>query len=75
MATISSSETFAKRLAIFLPVRKTVNVQGYSKLLEPIKRTKIAIHRFGKYKCLIYQMSQLEYGTVITKLLIQNLVV
>ena len=37
MATISSSETFAKRRAIFLSVRKTVNIQGYSKLREPIK--------------------------------------
>ena len=37
MATISSSETFAKRRAIFLPVRKTMNIQGYSKLREPIK--------------------------------------
>ena len=37
MATISSSETFAKRRAIFLSVRKTVNIQGYSKLGEPIK--------------------------------------
>ena len=37
MATISSSETFAKRY-IFLFVRKTVNyIQGYSKLWEPIK--------------------------------------
>ena len=34
---ISSSETFAKRRAIFLSVRKTVNIQGYSKLREPIK--------------------------------------
>ena len=40
MATISSSETFAKRRAIFLSVRITVNIQymqGYSKLREPIK--------------------------------------
>ena len=37
MATISSSETFMKRRAIFLSVRKTVNSQGYSKLREPIK--------------------------------------
>ena len=37
MATISSSETFAKRSAIFLSVRKTVNIQGYSELQEPIK--------------------------------------
>ena len=37
MATISSSETFAKRRAIFLSVRKTVNIHGYSKLREPIK--------------------------------------
>ena len=35
MATISSSETFAKRRAVFLSVRKTVNIQGYSKLQEP----------------------------------------
>ena len=34
---ISSSETFAKRRAIFLSIRKTVNIQGYSKLREPIK--------------------------------------
>ena len=37
MAKISSSETFAKRSAIFVYVRKTVNIQGYSKLREPIK--------------------------------------
>ena len=37
MATIISSETFAKRRAIFLSVRKTVNSQGYSELREPIK--------------------------------------
>ena len=37
MATISSSETFAKRRAIFLSVRKRLNIQGYSKLREPIK--------------------------------------
>ena len=37
MATISSSETFAKRRAIFLSVRKTVNSRGYSGLREPIK--------------------------------------
>ena len=34
---IFSSETFAKRRAIFLSVRKTVNIQGYSELREPIK--------------------------------------
>ena len=34
---LSSSETFAKRPSIFLPVRKTVNSQGYSELWEPIK--------------------------------------
>ena len=49
MATISSSETFEKRRAIFLSIRKTVNIQGYSKLWEPIKQAKIAIHWFGKY--------------------------
>ena len=37
MATISSSETFAKRHAIFLSIHKTVNSQGYSELREPIK--------------------------------------
>ena len=37
MATISSSETFAKRRAIFLSVHKTVNSQGYSELRESIK--------------------------------------
>ena len=37
MTTISSSETFAKRRAIFLSIRKTVSIQGYSKLREPIK--------------------------------------
>ena len=34
---ISSPKTFAKRRAIFLSVRKTVNIQGYSELREPIK--------------------------------------
>ena len=36
MATISS-EAFAKPRTIFLSVRKTVNIQGYSELREPIK--------------------------------------
>ena len=36
-SSISSSGTFAKRRTIFLSVRKTVNIQGYSKLWEPIK--------------------------------------
>ena len=40
MATISSSETFAKRHTIFLSVRKAVNIQGYFKLWEPIKTCK-----------------------------------
>ena len=35
--SISFSESFAKRRAICLSVRKTVNIQGYSKLREPIK--------------------------------------
>ena len=39
-SSISSSKTFAKRCAIFLSVRKTVNIQGYSKLREPIKTRK-----------------------------------
>ena len=34
---ISSCETFAKGRAIFLSVRKTVNIHGYSELREPIK--------------------------------------
>ena len=40
MTTISSSETFAKQRAIFLSIHKTVNIQGYSKLREPIKTRK-----------------------------------
>ena len=40
MTTISSFETFAKQRAIFLSVRKTVNIQGYSELREPIKPCK-----------------------------------
>ena len=36
-SSISSSETFAKRRAIFLSVRKIVKNQRYSKLREPIK--------------------------------------
>ena len=36
-SSISSSETLTKRRAIFLSVHKTVNIQGYSKLWEPIK--------------------------------------
>ena len=35
--SITSSEIFAKRRAIFLSVRKTVNMQEYSELREPIK--------------------------------------
>ena len=31
------SKTFAKRRAISLSARKTVNIQGYSELREPIK--------------------------------------
>ena len=34
---VSINETFAKQYAIFLSVRKAVNIQGYSKLREPIK--------------------------------------
>ena len=37
MATISASETSTKRRPVFLSVRKTGNIQGYSKLREPIK--------------------------------------
>ena len=37
-SSISSSKTLAKRRAILLSVRKTVNIQGYSELREPIKR-------------------------------------
>ena len=33
-SSISCSETFAKRRAIFLSVRKTVNIQGYSKYFQ-----------------------------------------
>ena len=36
-SSFPSSETFAKRHAIFLSIHKTVNIQGYSKLREPIK--------------------------------------
>ena len=35
--SISFSETFAKRRASSLSVRKTVNIQGYSELRKPIK--------------------------------------
>ena len=49
MATISSSETIAKRGAIFLSVRKTVNIQDIPSYGSQSKRTKIAIHWFGKY--------------------------
>ena len=41
MATISSSETFTKQHAFFLSIRKTVNIQGYSKLWEPLKTQKL----------------------------------
>ena len=47
---IYSSETFAKRRAIFLSVRKTVNIQGYIPSYgSQSKRAKIAIQWFGKY--------------------------
>ena len=36
-SSLSSSETFATRRAIFVSVRKTVNIHGYSELREPIK--------------------------------------
>ena len=49
MATISSSETFAKLRAIFLSVRKTGNIRGISSYGSQSKRAKIAIHWFGKY--------------------------
>ena len=49
MATISSSETFTKRRAIFLSVRKTVNIQDIASYRSQSKRAKIAIHWFGKY--------------------------
>ena len=39
-SSISSSETFAKRRPMFLFIRKTVNIQGYSELREPIKTRK-----------------------------------
>ena len=45
MATISSSETFAKRRAIFLSVRKTVNIaKDIANYGSQSKRAKIAIH-------------------------------
>ena len=37
---MSSPETFAKRRVIFLSVRKTVIIRGYSELREPIKTRK-----------------------------------
>ena len=50
MATISSSETFAIRRAIFLSVRKTVNIaKDIPSYRSQSKRAKIAIHWFGKY--------------------------
>ena len=36
-SSIFSFKTFAKQCAIFLSVSKTVNIQGYSELREPIK--------------------------------------
>ena len=39
-SSISSSETFEKWCTTFLSVRKTVNIQGYSELQEPIKARK-----------------------------------
>ena len=41
--------TFVKRRAIFLSVRKTVSIQGYSKLREPIKTRENCCPLFGKY--------------------------
>ena len=40
-AKISSFKTVAKRKAILNPVPKTVNIQGYSQLREPIKTLEI----------------------------------
>ena len=41
---VSSSETFAKRRAIFLSVRKTVNSRDILSYGSQSKRVKIAIH-------------------------------
>ena len=38
--SLANIKTFAKRCAIFTSVRKTVNVQGYSKLREPPIKTR-----------------------------------
>ena len=56
MATISSSETFAKRRANFLALRKTVNIQAYSKLREPIKTRENchALIKFNYLKSLLF---------------------
>ena len=48
-SSISSSKTFAERRAIFLSVRKTVNIQVIPSYGSQLKRAKIAIHWFGKY--------------------------
>ena len=67
MATISSSETLAKRRAIFLSVRKTVNIQGYSKLREPIKTRENCyplilqiLNVFIQGTCIIFENSKLK---------------
>ena len=65
---ICSSETFAKRRAIFLSVRKTVNSQGYSELREPIKTREncyplIKINYFSK----VYSILLESYEFVHTK--------
>ena len=50
-AKISPFKTVMKREALFNSCPKTVNIQGYSELREPIRMHEniIAIHWFGKY--------------------------
>ena len=49
MATISSSETFAKRRAIFLSVRTQWISKDIPSYGSQSKLAKIAMHWFGKY--------------------------
>ena len=62
MATISCSETFAKRRAIFLSVRETVNIQGYSKLREPIKTREIRYPRIWYMLIAVLYLLQFAIG-------------
>ena len=64
-SSISSSETFAKQCAIFLSIRKTVNIKGYSKLQGSIKTREncypLIWQTLNRSKCTFIESSHLHH--------------